>query len=60
MDNEIRMPFTNETPEDLSSTLNFINTCGLSIESFDCFLYNYKLTGDIDGSITFAASEWDL
>ena len=60
MDNEIRMPFTNEKPEDLIGALEFINKCGMPLEAFDCFLSEYSDKKDIGASISFAIHEWDL
>lgn len=59
-DQEMRMPFTGHTPEELANTLKAINECGLSVEAFDAFLGDYVVTKDLQKAWFFAVCEWDL
>lgn len=56
---EIKMPFTNESREDLEEVLMRIIHNPLCIEIFDAFLGNYEKSKDLKGSLYSALIEWD-
>lgn len=53
------MPFTNEFKGNLLTVLRGISESSLPIEVFDCFLHEYRNTGDLVASYNNALREWD-
>lgn len=59
-DDNISMPFSGHHPDAIIDVLKLINDSGMPCEVFDAFLGEYKRSGNLEQSISFAYAEWDL